>query len=220
MKREDFHEVDVANGEPLLPETVAASYGNDLGCILQDTFSINETMLRDPSRHHLQTLLIMKLHKRYRFPKDYNDETDLTTNLVNTKSLTKFTKALSSWKSRLREMICYGKDFSEVSMAYPQITEEEWTIFKETTAKPATQDMRNWGLQMRDKNLGTHYLGSRGYYCKRHKWRKEDANNARDGIPSPYEGYRNHREQEFIRAHYRHDKSGNLVTSKRMLDLQ
>jgi hypothetical protein len=117
-KREDVLEVDVANGEPLLPEMVAASYGNDLGCILRDTVLINETMLRDPSRHHLQTLIITKLHKRYRFPKDYNDETDLNGNLVNTKALTKFTKALSSWKSRLRELILDGKDFSEASMAY------------------------------------------------------------------------------------------------------
>jgi hypothetical protein len=52
------------------------------------------------------------------FPKDYNDETDLNGNLVNTKALTKFTKALSSWKSRLRELILDGKDFSEASMAY------------------------------------------------------------------------------------------------------
>jgi hypothetical protein len=92
-------------------------------------------------------------------------------------------------------MILDGKDFSEVSMAYPQITEEEWTIFKETSAKPATNDVCNWRLQMRDKNLGTHYLGSHGYYRKMPKWRKEDANNARDGIPSPWEGYGNQREK-------------------------
>jgi hypothetical protein len=51
---------------------------------------------------------------------------------------------------------------------------------------------------MRDMNLGTHCLGSRGYYRKIPKWRKEDTKNARDCIPSPWEGYGNQWEQELL----------------------
>ena len=58
-------------------------------------------------------------------------------------------------------MICEGKDYPEVSMKYPQIT-EEWTTFKKTASLPEVEDVRKWGIKMRDLNIGPHFLGSRG----------------------------------------------------------
>jgi hypothetical protein len=95
MSREEFYDVDPSNGEPLLLEMVAVGYGNDLGCILRDSVSINKTNIRDPSKHHLATLLITKLHKWLMFPQTYNDEEDLTRNLVNTHALGKFIRTLA-----------------------------------------------------------------------------------------------------------------------------
>ena len=154
--------IDEAKFEPATPESVAAGYGNDIGCILRDTVSINETSLRDPSRDHLQVLLIQKLHDRFKFPKPYHDKNDLTTNMVNKKALSKFTQALNSWKGRLRRMIRDGQDYPEVSKKYPQITEEEWTTFKKTASLPEVEDARKWGIGMRGLNIGPHFLGSRG----------------------------------------------------------
>ena len=66
--------IDEAKFELATPESVAAGYGNDIGCILRDTVSINETSLRDPSRDHLQVLLIQKLHDGFKFPKPFQDK--------------------------------------------------------------------------------------------------------------------------------------------------
>jgi hypothetical protein len=59
-------------------------------------------------------------------------------------------------------MVDNGEDFSKVHKAWTQITEEEWATLKETCALASTKDMREWGLQMHGKNIGTHTLGSQG----------------------------------------------------------
>ena len=219
-QKEEVFTINEAKFEPLTPESVAASYGNDIGCILRDTVSINETSLRDPSRDHLQVLLIQKLHDRFKFPKPYHDKNDLTTNMVNKKALSKFTQALNSWKGRLRRMIREGKDYPEVSMKYPQITEEEWTTFKKTASLPEVEEARKWGIGMRGLNIGPHFLGSRGYGRKKAvRWNKEDAER-KVGEKQPWDDLEDGPEKDFVRAHYKTDSSGNLVTSNKMKDLQ
>ena len=52
--------------EPLEPEEPRKCYGNQLGCILRETASINDDDLR--GKEHLKQLLLTKLHKRFQFP--------------------------------------------------------------------------------------------------------------------------------------------------------
>ena len=75
-QREEVLTIDEAKFEPLMPESVAAGYRKDIGCILRDNVSINEMSLRDPSGDHLQVLLIQKLHDRFKFLKPYYDKND------------------------------------------------------------------------------------------------------------------------------------------------
>ncbi|KAM0923513.1 hypothetical protein ACQ4PT_005494 [Festuca glaucescens] len=217
---EEVYEVDHGSGEPLLPETVVAGYDNDLGCILRDTVSINEMNMRDPIKNHLVTLLITKLHKRFKFLEPYNDEEDLTSNLVNTHALGKFSPDLSSWKSRLRKMASEGVDFFKVHKAFPQITEEEWRIFKDTCAQAETKDTWQWGLDMRAKNIGCHNLGSQGYFHMRPKWTKEDSLIKHVVKTNPWDEYEDQREHEFIRSRYHVDhKTGDLVMCENIEDV-
>ena len=99
---EDVCEVSLANGEPINPEEVAANYGGQCGCILRTTVSINDKKIR--KNVDICTRLLEKLHKRYTFPAEYKN-LDLKTNLVNRKALGKFSRDLSSWKSRVRRLV-------------------------------------------------------------------------------------------------------------------
>ena len=55
-------------------------------------------------------------------------------------------------------MIGEGADFCKVNKAFSHITEEVWRIFKERSAQAETKDRRQWGLDMRAKNIGCHNL--------------------------------------------------------------
>ena len=117
-------------------------------------------------------------------------------------------------------MIHDGKDYTEVSKKYPQITEEEWTIFNKTSSLPEVEEARKWGIEMRDLNIGPHFLGSRGYGRKKAvRWNKEDAER-RVGERQPWDDLEDGPEKDFLRGHYKTDSSGNLVTSNKMKDLQ
>ena len=117
-------------------------------------------------------------------------------------------------------MIRDGQDYPEVSKKYPQITEEEWTIFKKTSSLLDVEEARQWGIEMRDLNIGPHFLGSRGYGRKKAvRWNKEDAER-KDGERQPWDDLEDGPEKDFVRAHYKTDSSGNLVTSNKMKELQ
>jgi hypothetical protein len=104
--RLDVHSVHPGTGEPTNPRKVSAGYGNNLGCILRDTVSINKTKIRENEKGPLQALLLTKLHQRYQFPTfnpDVDPVTDPNMDLINRKAVKKFSKDLSAWKHRVRE---------------------------------------------------------------------------------------------------------------------
>ena len=74
---------------------------------------------------------------------------------------------------------------------------------------------------MRALNIGPHFLGSHGYgYKKAVRWDKEDAERVKDGKPPPpWDDLEEGHEKDFIRARYKTDSSGNLVTSDKMKKL-
>ena len=73
---------------------------------------------------------------------------------------------------------------------------------------------------MRDLNIGPHFLRSHGYVCKKAvRWNKEDAER-KVGEKQPWDDLEDGTEKDFVRAHYKTDSSGNLVTSNKMKDLQ
>ena len=73
---------------------------------------------------------------------------------------------------------------------------------------------------MRDLNIGPHFLGSCGYGRKKAvRWNKEDAER-KDGERQPWGDLEDGPEKDFVRAHYKTDSSGNLVTSNKMKELQ
>jgi len=194
---EDVYEVSLANGEPTNPDEVAANYGGQCGCILRTTVSINDKEIR--KNVDICTRLLEKLHKRYNFPEDYNN-LHLKTNLVNRKALGKFSRDLSSWKSRVRRLVDENKSYTEVHKKYPTITEADWETFKRDLGREEDKEQRKWGKKMQGLNIGTHRLGSRGYERKRKMWDKEDANPLLANKHKPWEEFEEGLQRDFIRA--------------------
>jgi hypothetical protein len=92
-KREDFTQVS-RSGAPEEPKALAAGYGIQIGCIVWETMTINTRNLRDPDNAHLVQLLLQKLHERYQFPPEYDNQ-NLKDNVVNQLALTKMSTALA-----------------------------------------------------------------------------------------------------------------------------
>ena len=139
--------------------------------------SINKKNLRAEGNKHLRTLLLTKLHARYQFPQEDPQKDpveDPSMELVNSKAVVKFSKALAALKRRLRAKIDEGVEFEEIHKKWPMITEDLFTIFKDVQQEPATQAMRAWGKDLQSKNVGTHKLRSRGYLGKEPVWEKQD----------------------------------------------
>jgi hypothetical protein len=87
---------------------------------------------------------------------------------VNQVALGKFSKALSSWKTFFRNLISSeGGGFKKVYQHYPQISLEDYTRFMETEAHAKTKMRQERGKELRSKNVGNHWLGSRGYLGKK-----------------------------------------------------
>ena len=72
---------------------------------------------------------------------------------------------------------------------------------------------------MRDKNIGDHTLGSRGYAGKQPKWDEEDAKRPR-GEENPWDKFTDPLARRAIRARYKHDKDTGLKTGKKVLELE
>ena len=215
--REEFTEVDPASGLPTLPVHVAKGYGNSIGCILRELVNLNEEDLRSKSNEPLATLLIQRLHARYKFPEPY-DNLDIKKNLANTFALGKFSKALSTWKGYVRQELDAGSDFDKIKGHWPSISEEDFNVFKAKHDLPATKALRKWGKDMHKKNVAPHNLGSRGYPGKQPVWDKEDAE--RKG-PDPYPKFKNPLGNRFVRARYRvNPKTKELVTNAKVKDLE
>jgi hypothetical protein len=218
-KREIVKEVNPASGLPTLPEDLKSSYPGQIGAILRETANINDTNIRHKLKTSQSALLIQKLHERYEFPHPYNN-LSLTNNIVNTQALIKFSKALSSWKTRLRGFVDNKVPWAVITKKFPTVSLEDFKKFLENEDRSKMKDLRKWGKEMRDKNLGNHHLGSRGYEGAKKRWRKEDQELAAAGKPNPYDKYHDPKAKQYIRSRYYFDANGNLVTSKKVQTLE
>ena len=114
------------SGLPLEPAHVARGYNMQLGCIVRESMSINTKHIR--SNAAMVDNLIRKLHKRYKFPAQY-DNLDVG-NAVNRLAVTKMSNALSSWKFRVKTKIAKGQSWEAISVKEPMINEEDFNTFK------------------------------------------------------------------------------------------
>ncbi len=192
------------SGIPKAPSDVAKGYANQVACILRDSVSINTKNLRGKSNKHLVHILLNKLHLRYKFPKKYRNMNPGRKNAVNNAALSKMSKALSSWKSRVKQKILDGESFEQVNETDPMIDIDEFTTYK--TKIETDEDhkkMSLWGKTMREQNIGNHRLGSGGYRGIKPTWEKEDALLRAKGMDNPWDKFA-HNEQvyNFIRARY------------------
>ena len=69
--------------------------GNTYAAIAREICSINDGYLRRKINKATETLLIQRVHTRYKFPGDY-DNLDIKGNLVNEAALGKISKGLGS----------------------------------------------------------------------------------------------------------------------------
>ena len=135
--------------------------------------------------------LLKKLHQIFLFPgwneKDYKDpDKDPTMKKKNKHAMSNFSDALAAWKARVKYRIFNEKEpYSEIVKDNPTITEDQFQIFKEACEVGAAKNKSKYKKGLKERNIGSHYLGSRGYGGKRSKWAKEDAEAASLGIPDP-----------------------------------
>ena len=94
----------ISVGIPTEPKRHSEGYDHEIAAILQNIIPITTINLRSRGNIHYCQLLIDKLHTRYKFPDPYNN-TNLKGNKVNEWALRKISKALSSWKTRVKKAI-------------------------------------------------------------------------------------------------------------------
>ena len=127
-------EVDDGNFEPTAPEEARRCYGNQIGCIVRTTATINDEKLQ--KIENMRSSLLKKFHQIFLFPgqneKDYKDlDEDPAMKKTNKHAMTKFSDALAAWKNRVKEKINDREPYSEIVKDNPTITEEQFQIFKE-----------------------------------------------------------------------------------------
>jgi hypothetical protein len=120
----------------------------------------------------------------------------------------------------LRGQIDEKAPWEVIKKKFPTIGVEDFKKFLENEDRAKMKDLRKWGREMRDKNLGNHHLGSRGYEGVKKRWNKEDQELAAAGKTNPYDKYHDPKAQQYIRSRYYFDAKGNLVTSKKVQDLE
>ena len=90
--------------EPIAPDEPRKCYGNQVGCILRETASINDNDLR--KKPHLEHLLLTKLHKRFQFPgrddRIENPRDDAAMKDINNHAMGMFSNDLAAWKGRMK----------------------------------------------------------------------------------------------------------------------
>ena len=101
--RQEFTAV-TSIGIPREPKCHSEGYGRQIVAILWNTVPMTTINLRSQDNIHYCQLLIDKMHTRYKFPDPYNN-TNLKGNKVNKWALRKMSKALSSWKTRVKTTI-------------------------------------------------------------------------------------------------------------------
>ena len=106
-------EVDDGNFEPNAPEEARSCYGNQIGCIIQTTATINDEKLQ--KIENMRSSLLKKFHQIFLFPgrneKDNEDpDEDPTMKKINKHAMTKFSDALAAWKNRVKAKIIDKKE--------------------------------------------------------------------------------------------------------------
>ena len=106
-------EVDDDNFEPKAPEEARACYGNQIGCIVRTTATINDEKLK--KIENMRSSLLKKFHQIFLFPgrneKDYKDpDEDPAMKKINKHTMTKFSNALAAWKNRVKAKIIDKKE--------------------------------------------------------------------------------------------------------------
>ena len=120
----------------------------------------------------------------------------------------------------MRQKVDKKEPWEVISKAFPTVSEQDFKKFLENEDRATMKELRAWGRRMRDRNLGNHHLGSRGYEGVKDKWAKEDAELAAADKPNPYAKYHDPKAQKYIRSRYYFDKNGKLVTTKKVEDLE
>ena len=136
-------EVDDGNFEPKESEKARRCYGNQIGCIIRTTATINDENLK--KIENMRSSLLKKFHQIFLFPgrneKDYEDpDEDLAMKKINKHAMTKFSDALAAWKNRVKAKIIDKKEpYSEIVKDNPTIAEEQFQIFKEACEAEAAK---------------------------------------------------------------------------------
>ena len=206
-----------SDGVPKEPKDLAKGYGLQVAAILRDVVNLNEVNIQDKNKEHLRTQLISRLHARYEFPPEYNNQ-DLTNNVVNTHALVKFTKALSGFKTMVRQKIGKGAGYAEIHDHFLKVTETDFDAFLANEELEYTKKQRKWGRDMKGLNIGNHRLGCRGYDGKEERWQKEDQAYIEAQVENPWHKYKHPETMRFVRSRYhRENESGELVTDTKVV---
>ena len=94
--------VDDGIFEPKASEEARSCYGNQIGCIVRTTTTINDEKLQ--KIENMRSSLLKKFHQIFLFPgrneKDYKDpDKDPAMKKINKHAMTKFSNALAAWKN-------------------------------------------------------------------------------------------------------------------------
>ena len=135
-------EVHDGNFEPTAPEEARRCYGNQIGCIVRTTATINDEKLQ--KIENMRSSLRKKFHQIFLFPsrneKDYEDpDEDPAMKKINKHAMTKFSDALAAWKTRVKAKIDKKEPYSEIVKDNPTITEDQFQIFKEACEAEAAK---------------------------------------------------------------------------------
>ena len=121
----------------------------------------------------------------------------------------------------MRNKVDKKMPWEEIQKKFPTVSQQDFKKFLENEDEGKMKDLRKWGREMRDKNLGNHRLGSRGYQGVQKKWKKQDEELRAAGKTNPYDKYDDPKAKAYIRLRYYFDKNGNLVMdSHRVRDLE
>jgi hypothetical protein len=172
--------------------------------------TINDEDLRAKGNLHLKQLLLMKLHKRFKFP-DRDDKIehpwdDPAMKYINNHAMGMFSNDLASWKGRVKRALKDGEPMSQILAEHPSLTEEDILKFKETCDTEAAKKKAAKYKKLQERNTGKQRLRNHGYLGKRPIWAKEDAEREAVGLLDPFAKFTDPLERDFIRARYKWDK--------------
>jgi hypothetical protein len=176
------------SGAPEEPKALAAGYGIQIGCIVRETVTINTRNLRDPGNAHLVQLLLQKLHERYQFPTEYDNQ-NLKDNVVNQLALMKMSTALASWRTRVKKRIDKKESWEDIKKHEPLLEHDDYVLFKEGLDTNTSKGLSAWGKKMHNQNISHRHLESGSYKRIQPVWDMEDTELIRLGKPNMFDKF-------------------------------